>query len=137
MVNLLKLRGSYGELGNNQTSSYFPYIQSFETGFSQLENPGVLLGDRVDKNLTWEKTASFNIGLDFSLFNSRLEGSVDYYNKSSIDLLYNVPIPSSTGNTSVLTNAGSLRNYGLEVSLTSHNIKTDNFSWDTNLNFFL
>jgi TonB-linked SusC/RagA family outer membrane protein len=137
VVNLLKLRGSYGELGNNQTSSYFPYIQSFETGFSQLENPGVLLGDRVDKNLTWEKTASFNIGLDFSLFNSRLEGSVDYYNKSSIDLLYNVPIPSSTGNTSVLTNAGSLRNYGLEVSLTSHNIKTDNFSWDTNLNFSL
>lgn len=136
-LNLLKLRTSYGELGNNQTSSYFPYIQSFETGYSQLDNPGVLLGDRVDKNLTWEKTASFNIGLDFSFFNNRLEGSVDYYNKSSIDLLYNVPTPSSTGNTSVLTNAGSLRNYGLEVSLTSHNIKGENFSWDTSLNFSL
>lgn len=136
-LNLLKLRTSYGELGNNQTSSYFPYIQSFETGYSQLDNPGVLLGDRVDKNLTWEKTASFNIGLDFSLFNNRVEGSVDYYNKSSIDLLYNVPTPSSTGNTSVLTNAGSLRNYGLEVSLTSHNIKGENFSWDTSLNFSL
>ncbi|WP_306354083.1 SusC/RagA family TonB-linked outer membrane protein [Flavobacterium sp. '19STA2R22 D10 B1'] len=136
-VNLLKLRASYGELGNNQTDSFFPYIQGFETGHSQLTNPGVELGDRVDKNLTWEKTASFNIGLDFSFFNNRLEGSVDYYNKKSIDLLYNVPIASSTGNTSILTNAGAVRNYGLEVSLTSHNIKQDKFTWDTQLNFSL
>ncbi|AWG25784.1 SusC/RagA family TonB-linked outer membrane protein [Flavobacterium kingsejongi] len=137
VLSLLKLRSSYGELGNNQTTSFFPYIQSFETGHSQLGNPGVLLGDRVDENLTWEKTGSFNIGLDFSLFNNRIEGTIDYYNKSSIDLLYNVPTPSSTGNTSILTNAGSLRNYGLEVSLTSHNIKREKFSWNTQLNFSL
>lgn len=137
----LKIRGSYGELGNNQAqttsgaNSYFPYIQSFETGFNELTNTGVVLGGLVDRNLTWEKTASTDIGLDFGLFNNRITGSVDYYNKKSIDLLYNQPIAGSTGNTGILTNVGGLRNYGYEFSLNSTNIETPSFTWTTGVNF--
>lgn len=138
LLNLLKLRASYGELGNNNTgTNYFPYLRLFETGYNQLDNPGVILGSLTDPGLTWEKTASFNIGVDFSLFNNRIEGSVDYYRKSSIDLLYAVPQAPSTGNLEKLTNTGKLENTGLEVSLTSHNIRTNDFTWDTSINFSL
>ncbi|MEZ7499186.1 TonB-dependent receptor [Flavobacterium sp. Arc3] len=139
-ISELKLRGSYGELGNNQTQdadgnpSYFPYIQSFETGYNELTNTGVVLGSAVDRNLTWEKTASTDIGLDFGLFNNRITGSVDYYNKKSIDLIYNQPVAGSTGNTGILTNVGALRNYGWEFSLNSTNILNPTFTWTTSLN---
>lgn len=66
-INLLKLRSSYGELGNNGTTSYFPYLQGYETGFNELENTGVVLGNVTDPQLTWETSALFNVGLDFSL----------------------------------------------------------------------
>jgi len=135
-IDLLKLRASYGELGNNNLKDkYFPYLRLFETGYNQLDNPGVILGALADPLLTWEKTASFNVGLDFSLFNNRIEGSIDYYKKRSIDLLFAVPKAPSTGNLELLSNAGTIENYGLEVSLTSHNIRTKDWKWDTSLNF--
>ncbi|MDM1367324.1 SusC/RagA family TonB-linked outer membrane protein [Myroides marinus] len=135
-IDLLKLRASYGELGNNNLKDkYFPYLRLFETGYNQLDNPGVILGALADPLLTWEKTASFNVGVDFSLFNNRIEGSVDYYKKRSIDLLFAVPKAPSTGNLEILSNAGTIENYGLEVSLTSHNVRTKDWKWDTSLNF--
>lgn len=136
-ISLLKLRASYGELGNKSTSSYFPYLQLFNTGWSNGSNAGVLLGGVVDPMLSWEKTATFNVGLDFGLFNDRIVGSVDYYDRESIDLINSMPLPSSTGSSSITTNIGSIRNYGLEVSLTSRNIVKDKFTWTTNLNFSL
>jgi TonB-linked SusC/RagA family outer membrane protein len=134
-ISNLKLKGSYGELGNQRTVSYFPYLQLFETGFNELSNTGVVLGDAVDPFLTWEKTASSNIGLEFGLFRDRLYGSVDYYTKESIDLIYRKPLPASTGNTGIVTNVGSVKNYGWEISLNSRNIATSNFLWTTGLNF--
>ncbi|MBC5836388.1 SusC/RagA family TonB-linked outer membrane protein [Flavobacterium muglaense] len=140
IVSDLKVRGSYGELGNNQTQDadgnalYFPYKQLFETGYNELDNTGVVLGGAVDPNLTWEKTASTDIGLDFGLFNNRITGTVDYYNKKSVDLIYNKPVPGSTGNTGITTNVGALRNYGWEVTLNSNNIRTPQFTWNTGVN---
>jgi TonB-linked SusC/RagA family outer membrane protein len=149
IISNLKLRGSYGELGNNKTlysddtstdtngslDNYFPYLQLFESGWNELSNTGVVLGGAIDRLLTWEKTSSTDIGIDFGFFNDRLFGSVDYYNKKSIDLIYNKPLPGSTGNTKVTTNVGGLRNYGWEVSLNSKNVKTSNFDWTTGVNF--
>ncbi|MDR7212338.1 TonB-dependent receptor [Flavobacterium piscis] len=147
VISQLKLRASYGELGNNKTlynvtdldssanrDNYFPYLQLFNTGWNELDNTGVVLGSAVDRNLTWEKTASTDFGLDFGFFNDRLFGTVDYYNKKSIDLIYNKPLPGSTGNTSVTTNVGALRNYGWEVSLNTRNFKTPNFEWTSGVN---
>ena len=139
-INFLKLRASYGELGNNKTqdefdnADYFPYLSLYETGWNELDNTGVILGDVSDPGLTWEKTASSNIGLDFGLFGQYLNGSIDYYTKTSVDLIYDRPLPSSTGNDKIKTNVGSLKNYGVEVSLRSNIISNKNFKWTTGLN---
>jgi len=136
-ISALKLKGSYGELGNNRTDSYFPYEQLYNVGFSELSNIGVILGAPADRGLTWEKTASSNIGIEVGMFKNRLVFGSDVYEKKSIDLIYAIPVAGSTGNTSYLTNAGSVRNYGLEVYLNSTNITNKNFLWTTNLNFSL
>ncbi|PKB43298.1 TonB-linked SusC/RagA family outer membrane protein [Cellulophaga sp. RHA19] len=133
-INLLKLRSSYGELGNQGTTSYFPYVQGFETGFNELGNTGVILGNVTDPQLTWENQAIFNVGLDFSLLNDRLDGSVEYYSKESIDLIYTQPLPISTGNDGITTNVGSIKNSGYEFSLAGRVIQTNNVTWSVGVN---
>lgn len=135
VFSLLKLRGSYGELGNNNTSSAFPYLTLFEAGNNQLGQSGVVLGGPSDYNLTWESTRTTTVGLDYGLFNNRISGSVDYYKKQSKRLLYNLPTPASTGNTSILTNVGAIENYGWEGTINTINFKNPNFTWTTNFNF--
>ncbi|MCC9073352.1 TonB-dependent receptor [Flavobacterium sp. F-65] len=141
IVSTLKLKGSYGELGNNRaqntdgTDSYFPYQQLYNLGFSEINNAGVVLGAPADKKLTWEKTASSNIGIELGFLNDRFKMGADWYQKKSIDLIYAVPVAGSTGNTTYVTNAGSLKNFGLEVYLSSVNVKNANFTWNTDLNF--
>lgn len=139
-ISFLKLKASYGELGNNKMLSgssdwYFPYTVQYSTGFSQLDQIGVIQGGAVDPNLKWEKTASFNAGVEFGLFKDRLSGSFEYYNKKSIDLLYEKPLPLSGGAESLTTNVGAVRNYGYEVSLNSVNLRNPNFEWRTGINF--
>ncbi|MBJ7880215.1 SusC/RagA family TonB-linked outer membrane protein [Gelidibacter salicanalis] len=140
-LDFLKFRVSYGELGNNKTLNddnddvYFPYLQLFETGWNELGNTGVLLGGVTDPNLSWETSALFNVGMDFTLFNNTIEGSVEYYNKESVDLIYQKPLPISTGNDGITTNVGSISNKGVEVALLGRIIKGNNISWSAGLNF--
>lgn len=133
----LKLRGSYGELGNNRTTNLFPYQSVFQTGFVNEGNTGILLEGISDPNLRWEKIESLNVGVDFEFFNGRLSGTVDYYNKESVDLILEKPIASSLGVNKIVTNIGSIRNYGWEFSLRSVNVATEDFTWSTGLNFSL
>ncbi|RSC96124.1 SusC/RagA family TonB-linked outer membrane protein [Tenacibaculum singaporense] len=133
-INYLKLKASYGELGNNRGIGYFPYLSLYETGWNELANTGVILGGVSDPLISWEKTSSFNVGLDFGFLNNRINGSVEYYDKKSIDLIYDKPLPGSTGNTSITTNVGSISNSGVEINLNSINITNENFEWTTNLN---
>ncbi|UGU17665.1 TonB-dependent receptor [Sinomicrobium kalidii] len=134
-VNLLKLRASYGELGNNSGFGLFPYLQGYNTGVSNLENKGVLLGGITDPDLTWETTAITDIGLDFGFLDNRLQGTIGYFNKESIDLIFAKPLPGSTGNTSITTNIGSLRNYGIEFNLDADIIRADKLTWSAGINF--
>ena len=136
-INYLKLRGSYGELGNNRGIGYFPYQAVYSLGWNNEGNTGVLLNGIADPFISWEKTASTNIGLDFELFNGKLGGTVDYYSKESVDLIYDKPLPTSTGVQDITTNVGSIKNYGWEVSLRSSIINTDDFVWTAGLNFSL
>ncbi len=135
VISFLKLKASYGELGNNRGIGYFPYKQLFNTGWNQLENTGVLLGGVVDPFLKWEKTASSNFGLDIRFLNDKISLGVDYYTKESVDLIYDKPLAPSTGNSSIKTNVGSIKNYGWEFSINSYNIRKENFEWTTSLNF--
>ncbi|CDF78268.1 TonB-dependent receptor [Formosa agariphila KMM 3901] len=140
VISFLKLKGSYGELGNNNildsagNALYFPYLSLYETGWNQLDNTGVILGSVADPNLTWEKTASANIGLDFGFFQDRISGSLEFYNKASKDLIYNQPLAISTGNDAITTNVGAIKNYGFELEITTRNINSKNFQWSTNFN---
>ncbi len=134
-INYLKLKGSYGELGNNQGIGFFPYQSVFSLGFNNEGNTGVLLNGVADPFISWEKTATTNIGLDFELFNGALSGSVEYFNKESIDLIYDKPLPSSTGVDNITTNIGALKNFGWEASLSSNIVNTNDFTWTAGLNF--
>jgi TonB-linked SusC/RagA family outer membrane protein len=136
-LSYLKLRGSYGELGNNRGIGFFPYQSLFNLGWNNEGNTGILLAGVADPTISWEKTASTNVGIDFELFNGVLSGTVDYYDKESVDLIYDKPIPSSTGVSSITTNIGAIRNYGWEFSLNSNITNTDNVTWTAGINFSL
>jgi TonB-linked SusC/RagA family outer membrane protein len=130
----LKLRASYGEVGNNALSSYFPYLSAYSTGYNDLSNPGVFLTGLGNENITWEKLGTYNIGLDFSFLKSRINGSIDYYNKKTFDLLFRRPLPGSSGITGVDENVGEVTNKGIELNLNTKNIVGKNFTWETNFN---
>ncbi|WP_299009005.1 TonB-dependent receptor [uncultured Tenacibaculum sp.] len=133
-LSYLKLKASYGELGNNKVG-YFPYTNNFETGWNELDNTGVLIPSLNDPLLTWETTAIGNYGVDFRLFNDKISGSVEYYNRESKALIYDEPIPSSsTGFTEITTNTGSLLNSGVEVTFNADIINNKNFNWRAGLN---
>lgn len=133
----LKLRASYGELGNNAGIGFFPYQFVFvganpgNTVISPVEGNPVAIppSSLPDPSLQWEKTATTNFGLDFSIFQGALSGTVEYYERESIDLLYSVPAAYSTGATDIFTNNGAVRNSGLEVTLNSNIINTEDISW--------
>ena len=136
-LSFLKLKASYGEVGNNRGDAlgYFPYLQLFETGWNQGPYTGVLLGAVRDYGLKWEKTAALNFGIEIRFLNDRLGANVEYYSRESVDLIYDKPLAPSTGNATITTNVGAIKNYGLEVTLTSTNVQTSNVFWTTSLNF--
>lgn len=134
-INYLKLKLSYGELGNNRDIGFFPYLQVFDTGYNQLDNTGVISPEFVDPSLTWEKTALLNWGAEFTLFDGKLEGSVEYYDKESIDLIYDKPLALSTGSESIKTNVGAVRNYGLEFAFKSNLLQKEQMALNVGINF--
>lgn len=120
-LNQLKLRVSYGSLGNNATTSYYMYQSLFATANYVLGGNvagGLAQTVLANPNLTWEKTYMTNIGLDFAFFNSRLSGSVDIYNKDTRGILISLPAPLEHGTSTVPDqNAGEVNNKGFEFDL--------------------
>jgi len=138
----LKLRASYGKTGNQGISPFqsqarlgsgpdynYPYNGGAATdigfGLAGLANP----------NLKWETTEQTDIGMDFSLFNGRLTGTIDWYKKVTDDLLMGRDLPGYVGVNSVLDNVGSIENKGVEILVSGDPIVTDNFRWNTSINF--
>lgn len=120
-LNQLKLRASYGSLGNNATTSYYMYQSLFATANYILNGNiagGMAQTILANPNLTWEKTYMTNIGLDFAFLNNRLSGSIDVYNKDTKGILISLPAPLEHG-TSVVPNqnAGEVNNKGFELYL--------------------
>lgn len=134
----LKLRVGYGELGN-QGIPNFATIQTLVANsganavFGGTVSQGVVPARLPNTNLKWETTAETNFGLDFSIFDFRLRGAIDYFNRKTTDQLFQKPLPSVVGFSNVWTNIGEVVNKGLELSLQTENIKGA-FSWNTNLN---
>ncbi len=128
-INRLKLRASYGEVGNDNLLDFY-ISQPRYSLTSNAGDPALYWSDLGNNALTWETIESWDIALEFGLFNNFLDGSVEYYKKNSSDLLYNLPIALSNGLDEKPDNVGSMFNEGFEVSLTAHLIRNDNFKWD-------
>ena len=128
IVNMFKLRASYGELGNEASVADYA-IQAtmlrnnMTYSFGNQPITGSAVSNFVNENLAWEKRKTMNVGLDLAFFNNRIEFTTEWFKNKSQDLLYSVPVPASAGvaNTSVTMNAASLENSGLEFSLTYRN----------------
>lgn len=135
----LKLRISYGEVGNTSIDPYQTQGALNRTTylFGDQSAFGYGLGDIPNADLTWEKTATVDFGLDFALWDGRLSGSIDYYIANTTDLLLERQLPFTSGYTSILENVGATRNKGVEIALKSVNLNTaGGFRWSTDLNFF-
>lgn len=116
IVNMLKLRTSYGVNGNvDRTTS--PFVEGSYTTNSDTGADATYISSAPNRLLRWEKTATFNVGLDFQLLKKRLSGAVDFYNRYTSDLMANANIDPSTGYTSGRFNNGEMLNRGVEISL--------------------
>lgn len=138
-LNNLALRASYGLQGNidKNTSPYligtFNRVQVLPGNVERV----IQAETAPNPNLRWEKTANVNIGLDFSVLNNAINFSADYYYRKSSDLIGTRMLALETGFSSTIINWASMKNEGLELALSTRNIKTKNFSWTTNLNIGL
>src|SRR5690606_3508513 len=109
------------------TLTYYEYANNIANGIRP---------DRIgNKQLTWERTTELDFGIDFGLFTSRLTGSIDYYNKVSKDLIVSRLLPLESGYANVTQNIAEVTNRGIELTLTSVNISTNDLTWTTSFNF--
>ncbi|MBX2962905.1 MAG: TonB-dependent receptor [Cyclobacteriaceae bacterium] len=138
----LKLRASYGLTGQQDIGSDYPnlaiYRASTETAQYQLGNEfyTTLRPEAYDPNIKWETTSTLNLGVDFGLFENRLTGSLEFYERKTSDLLNFIQIASGTNFSNFLyTNVGNLENRGYEVTLQAVPVTTQNFTWNFGLNF--
>lgn len=139
-ISVLKLRASYGALGNNGllngsgNSAYFPYLSTYASGNNDLTYPGVYLNQLANARIQWEKQLNTNIGLDFELFKSRLSGSLDLFQKNSKNLVLNQPLAPSSGFGTVQTNIGKVENAGIELNLSYGIIRSRDLRLDVLFN---
>ena len=125
VLNNLKLRASFGRLGNQDLdgTTNFPYVSAVSTGnaygyfFDEEFTPGAAQTQLANPLITWEKSSQYNVGLDWSLFNNRLSGGFDYYVRKIDDMIQRFPVPEFAALEAPWQNAGSMRNNGWELSL--------------------
>jgi TonB-linked SusC/RagA family outer membrane protein len=137
VVNSLKLRLSAGETGNSEVPAYSSLVTLAPTNyyFNSVLVTGIAPLQLANPDLKWETTMQYDSGLDLGLLNNRINLVFDAYYKKTSDLLLNVPLPLYTGYASVLKNVGSVSNKGIELALTTENVKASSFNWKTNLVF--
>lgn len=138
LVSELKLRASYGAIGNQAIGNYL-YVTTFEPGGGAVLG-GVINGTiqpsrYPNPDLRWESAEQIDIGVDFGLLDSRIQGSVDYYERNTKDLLLAVPQPTSTGFGTRTENLGKMQNKGIEVALSGYVIDNKELKWEVSANF--
>jgi len=140
IFSLLKLRASYGGTGNTSGFKFYQALPTYAFNQAYGGNVGSFPDNVGNANLTWEKIYQTDIGLDFGLFKDRLNGTIDYYNKESKDLLITVPLSATAGYSwdpnkrGQLMNVGKMYNRGFELTLTGRPIVTRDFTWESSFN---
>lgn len=140
-VNQLKLRVGYGITGNQEISSYLDIMYAYPSGTAPNFETGedainFAISHNANPNLKWEENSELNIGLDYSILKNRIQGSIEYYIKSTYDLLapYSVPVPPNALPTT-WANVGQIDNKGLEINVTGYAIDNNSFKWRTIVNY--
>lgn len=144
-LDMAKVRLSYGTNGNRSLKDTYLALSNlsngglyayYKYGSTSQEVLNALSVNRLgNPNLEWEKTSSWNFGLDFAVLNKRLSGSIDFYHKKTHDMIMAQRLPNFTGFGSITTNLGEVTNTGFEITLNSRNIDTKDFKWSTSLGF--
>ncbi|PRZ00318.1 TonB-linked SusC/RagA family outer membrane protein [Marinilabilia salmonicolor] len=133
-LDMLKLKASYGEQGNDNIGNYYAYLDQFRmSGADGVFSDGAL-SYKGNKDITWETSTSYNVGLDFAMLRNQLIGTVEYFGRKSSDMLYYKPVAGSNGYTSVPMNIGSMTNSGIEVDLSYNIFNRNNLVWNVNAN---
>jgi TonB-linked SusC/RagA family outer membrane protein len=146
-INSLKLRGTYGNVGNdrlldaNAAAVYYGYQAVYRLGFTNAgTEPGALLQNaRPNNNLTWEEAKTFDAGIDFSLFKDRVYGSVEWYHRNTDKMIFDFQFPPSSGGNTVggfseFRNIGKMTNSGIEIDLHADVVRAKNFTWNVAVN---
>ncbi len=139
--NNVKLRAGWGITGQENIGNRYAYLPQYTYGF---ENAGYQFGNEIiqtlrpegyDEGIKWEETATINLGIDVSIINERLSGSIDAYQRNTKDLLNRIPVPAGTNLTNfITTNVGDMTNRGIELSLNLTPLKTEDFNWELSFN---
>ncbi len=132
-VNMLKLKASWGQQGNDGISDYlYTTIYGIE---NVNDNIGLNMSTvKGTKGITWETNSNFNAGVEFELFNTRLSGEVEYFYRKTTDMLCQIRVPLDAGYAYQYGNVGDMKNYGVELSLNFDVIRNRNFNWNLYLN---
>ena len=140
MISQLKFRFSYGISGNpffnvgNVLVNNFPYLSLLQSTTAIVDGANATAFNPVNianTGLKWERSIEMNPGIDFGLYNNRVTGSIEYYERTSDQLLINNPISTSTGFSNAIVNLGEVKNSGIELELRTKNVTQDNFTWNS------
>lgn len=142
IMNVFKLKASFGQTGNNSVpngiyETIWSPTGSYRYGDMNYISNGIILSGIANKSATWETTTNFDAGIDYGFLNNRIWGSIDFYYKHVKDMLLKASLPVSagiTGGNSIWANVGSMANYGVDFSVNSTNIDKHNFTWTTAFN---
>uniref|UniRef100_UPI0040271485 SusC/RagA family TonB-linked outer membrane protein n=1 Tax=Segatella hominis TaxID=2518605 RepID=UPI0040271485 len=132
-VDELKIKASIGQQGNDNIGNW-AYIDLYTLSKTSDTSMAASFARIGNKNITWETTTNLNIGTEFSFFNRRLSGTIDFYSKKTTDLLFWLSIPESAGSRGYYGNVGDIRNNGIEVTLTGSIIRTKDLDWSVTAN---
>ncbi len=138
-LQMMKLRASYGQVGNNQiqnsngSPSYYPWQALYDLGYNNASEPGILQASLSARELLWESNNTYDIGLDFA-FGNRFQGTLEYFYRESQNLLFQVPLSLTTGLETRVENIGTMSNQGIEFSIAGDIVRTGDFTWNLGLN---
>lgn len=138
-IDELKLRTSYGQVGNDSnlshsSLSFYVYQSLYGLGYNNADQAGLLISAPGNPQLTWESNNQFDVALEFTLLNNRFSGSAEYYKRETKNLIFDVPLPVSSGLDDFPDNIGDMYNEGLEFTLNTSILKKSAFKWDLSVN---
>ena len=129
-VDILKVKASFGQQGNDNIGNYYAYLDQYTVSGADGVFSDGLLSYKGNPELTWEKSNSYNAGVDFSFFKGKLSGTVEYFGRQTQDMLYYKSVAPANGYSEIPVNIGSMTNSGVEVELNASPVETRNFKWN-------